>query len=168
MTWGIPMPLFLGLHVALSLLGIATGLVVLFGMVNARHLSGWVVFFLVATFLTGVTGFPLAPFGLDPPRIVGVILLCLLALAFAGLYVFALAGAWPTVYVGCSIGTLFECLCSNRPVVPDDCPPHALAPTQSDPLFALSQVVALAVFVVPCVFANRRFAMAGIPRIQPA
>jgi hypothetical protein len=42
--------------------------------------------------LTSITGFPLAPFGFDPARAVGVIALLLLALAVAALYAFRLAG----------------------------------------------------------------------------
>jgi hypothetical protein len=45
MTWGIPTPAFLTLHVVLSLIGIATGLVVVFGMLTGRYLAGWTLRF---------------------------------------------------------------------------------------------------------------------------
>jgi hypothetical protein len=56
--------------------------------------------------LTSVTGFPLSPFGFDPPRAVGVISLVLLALALGALYAFRLAGAWRWIYVGAAVAAL--------------------------------------------------------------
>ena len=41
MTWGIPTELFVQIHVVLSLIGIATGLVVLYGLVTGKLLGGW-------------------------------------------------------------------------------------------------------------------------------
>ena len=81
MIWGIPADVFLQFHVAVSLIAIASGLVVLYGLVAAKPLAGWTVLFLATTILTGVTGFPLAPFGLDPARVAGIILLVLMAAA---------------------------------------------------------------------------------------
>src|SRR5260370_3286803 len=57
--------------------------------------------------IDGVTGFPLAPFGLDPPRIVGIILICALGAAGAALYAFALTGAARSIYVVCAVLSLF-------------------------------------------------------------
>src|ERR1700721_1206432 len=70
MTWGIPTHLFLQIHVALSLIALMAGWVVLFGLLKGRALGGWTELFLVTIVLTSVTGFPLPPFGLDPPRMV--------------------------------------------------------------------------------------------------
>ena len=44
--------------------------------------------------LTSITGFPLPPFGLDPPRMVGILSLILLAIAALGVYVFNISGPW--------------------------------------------------------------------------
>ena len=54
MIWGIPADVFLQFHVAVSLIAIASGLVVLYGLV-AKPLAGWTVLFLATTILTGVT-----------------------------------------------------------------------------------------------------------------
>ena len=97
----------LQIHVALSLIGIVSGFVVLYGLLIGRSLGGWTALFLATTILTSITGFPLAPFGFDPPRAVGVISLVLLALAVAALYMFRLAGAWRWVYVGGAIAALY-------------------------------------------------------------
>ena len=83
----------LQVHVILSLVGILTGFVVLYGLVTGVSSSGWTAIFLATTILTSFTGFPLPPFGVDPPRAVGVISLVLLALALGALYAFRLAGS---------------------------------------------------------------------------
>jgi hypothetical protein len=157
MTWAIPTPVFLELHVALSLLGILTGFIVVFGMLNGRHLAIWSAVFLATTFLTGVTGFPLAPFGIDPPRIIGGLLICLLIAAGSALYFFALTGAARSVYVFCSVAALYlnvfvAIVQAFRKVGAL----HALAPTQSEPPFAVAQILVLAVFVALGFLAWRR------------
>src|SRR5580704_19157203 len=107
MMWGIPADVFLQFHVAVSLIAIASGLVVLYGLAAAKPLAGWTVLFLATTVLTSVTGFPLAPFGLDPPRIVGIISLVFLAVAIVALYLFHLGGAWRWIYVITAMVALF-------------------------------------------------------------
>jgi hypothetical protein len=81
-------------HIVISLIGILTGLFVLYGMLTSAPSGVWSAVFLATTILTSVTGFPLPPFGFDPPRAVGVISLVLLALAVVALYAFRLAGSW--------------------------------------------------------------------------
>lgn len=158
MTWGIPTPVFLQIHVALSLVGILTGIVALCGMVTGRHLAGWTAIFLATTFLTGVTGFPLPPFGLDPPRIVGIILICALLAAGMALYAFGLRGTARSVYVAGAVFSLylnvFVAIAQSFQKIG---PLHALAPTQSEPPFAIAQGAALVAFVVFGVLAWRRF-----------
>jgi hypothetical protein len=51
----------LEIHVALSLIGIVSGLVVLYGLLSGKALGGWTASFLATTILTSVTGFPLSP-----------------------------------------------------------------------------------------------------------
>src|ERR1700741_5245195 len=144
MTWGIPTDLFLKIHVAISLIGIASGLVALFALAGGRLLSGWTALFLATTVLTSVTGFPLPPFGLDPPRIVGIISLVLLAVAIAALYLFRLAGAWRWIYVGSAVAALylnvFVLVAQSFQKLP---PLKALGRTKSDPPFLVAQLVVL-------------------------
>ena len=47
----------LGFHVVVSLVGIATGLVVLAGLIANNRLEGWTLIFLATTLATSVTGF---------------------------------------------------------------------------------------------------------------
>jgi hypothetical protein len=158
MTWGIPTELFVQIHVVLSLIGIATGLVVLYGLVTGKLLGGWTALFLVTTILTGVTGFPLPPFGLDPARIVGIILLVLLAVAIIALYAFRLAGAWRWVYAIAAVAALYlNCFVGVVQAFQKISALHALAPTQSEPPFVIAQVAVLAALVVLGVLAVLRF-----------
>jgi len=45
------------IHVLISLVGIFTGLIVLFGMLAGKRLDGWTKRFLITTVATSVTGF---------------------------------------------------------------------------------------------------------------
>ena len=134
MTWGIPTDTFLQIHVVLSLVGIASGLVVLYGLLTGNPLGAWTAVFLATTILTGITGFPLPPFGFDPPRAVGVILLILLTLAVAALYAFRLAGAWRSIYIVTAIMALYL----NVFVGDDSGVPEAVVPATAgtDPIGA--------------------------------
>jgi hypothetical protein len=158
MTWGIPTELFLQIHVALSLIGIATGLVVLYGLVTGKLLGGWNALFLVTTILTGITGFPLPPFGLDPARIVGIILLVLMAAAVLALYACHLAGAWRWIYVVAAVAGLYlNCFVGVTQAFQKIAFLRALAPTQSEPPFVIAQVAVLVALVVLGALAVVRF-----------
>lgn len=56
MTLGLSIEAFTTLHVVISLVGIATGVVAVAGMALGRALPGWTAVFLVTTVLTSVTG----------------------------------------------------------------------------------------------------------------
>ena len=158
MTWGIPTDAFLQIHVALSLIGIASGLVVLYGLLNGNPLAGWTALFLVTTILTGVTGFPLPPFGFDPARTVGIVLLVLLAAAVAARYIFSLAGAWRWIYVISAIMALYLNVFVGVVQAFQKLPfLQTLAPTQAEPPFQITQLVVLAIFIVLGVVALVRF-----------
>jgi len=150
-------PLLL-VHVVMSLIGIATGLVVLYGLIAGKPHGGWTAAFLVTTILTSVTGFPLPATQLLPSHIVGVISIVLLAVALAALYVYRLAGAWRWIYVASAVTALylnvfvgvvqsFQKLAFLTP----------LAPTQSEAPFLVAQVVVLTLFIALGIAAARRF-----------
>jgi len=69
----------LQIHVILSLVGILSGLMVLYRLLAGRDCGVWTALFLATTILTSLSGFPLPPFGFDPPRSVGVLSIILLA-----------------------------------------------------------------------------------------
>jgi hypothetical protein len=68
---------------------------------------GWTALFLATTILTSVTGFPIPPFGFDPPRAVGTLSLILLAIAVCAFYAFHHAGTWRWVYVVTATAALY-------------------------------------------------------------
>jgi hypothetical protein len=68
MILGMSTASFTLFHVILSLIGIAAGIVVLFGMLAGRRLDGWTALFLATTVLTSVTGFMFHSAHFGPPH----------------------------------------------------------------------------------------------------
>jgi hypothetical protein len=158
MILGMSLARFTALHVILSLVGIASGAVVLIGMLGGRQLEGLTALFLATTVLTSVTGFFFPFTKLLPSHVVGIISLVVLAAALAALYVFDLAGAWRWIYVAGAVLALylnvfvgvvqaFQKLSFLQP----------LAPTQSEPPFLVTQVAVLVIFVALGVVVLRSF-----------
>ena len=149
MIFGMSIATFTTVHVILSLIGIASGIVVLFGMLGAKRLHGLTAIFLATTVLTSVTGFLFPHDRLLPSHIVGIISLVALALAILALYVYGLAGSWRWIYVATAVVALYLNVFvavvqafQKLPAV------RSLAPTQSEPPFLIAQAVVLAIFVV--------------------
>jgi hypothetical protein len=158
MILGMSIETFTAIHVVISLIGIVTGLIVLKDMIQGRHSDSWAAIFLAATVLTSATGFPLPPYGFDPPRAVGTLSLLLLAPAVLALYVFKLAGVWRRIYVGTAIGALYlNCFVAVVQSFQKVSFLNAMAPHQSEPPFAIAQLTVLAVFIALGVLATRRF-----------
>jgi hypothetical protein len=152
------MDAMLEIHVVLSLIGIVSGFVVLYGLLTGRPFGGWTALFLAATILTSVTGFLLAPFGFDPPRAVGVISLVLLALAVVALYAGRLAGAWRWIYIAGAIAALYLNVFVGVVQAFQKLPfLQPLAPTQSEPPFLIAQAAVLVIFVAFGILAVLRF-----------
>lgn len=148
----------LKVHVVLSLIGIAAGLVVLLGMIRGKKLGGWTTLFLVTTVLTSLTGFVLPHEHLLPSDIIGILSLVVLAVALVALYVFRLAGSWRSIYVGTAVLALYLNVFVGVVQAFEKFPILArLAPTQSEPPFWIVQLMVLVLFVVLGFFAARRF-----------
>ncbi len=151
-------------HVLISLVEIAAGLIVLYGLLTGRAFGAWTVLFLATAVLTSLTGFPLPPFGFDPPRAIGILTLVLLAIAVIGYYLFRLAGVWRWIYVVAALAALyldvFVGVVQSFMKIPSL---HALAPTQSEPPFLVAQGVVLVLFVLLGFFAVRKFHPAFAP-----
>src|SRR5579863_4876672 len=107
MVFGMTLATYTLVHVVMSLVGIGSGLVVLFGLLSGKRLAGWTGLFLATTVATSVTGFgfPVAHF--LPSHGVGILSLIALAIAITALYKFQLAGAWRRTYVICSAAALY-------------------------------------------------------------
>jgi hypothetical protein len=145
-------------HVVVSLIGIATGLVVLYGLIIGRPHGWWTAAFLATTVLTSLTGFPLPATQLLPSHIFGIISIVLLALAVYAIYAKHLAGPWRWIYVASAVTSLylnvfvgvvqsFQKLAFLKP----------LAPTQSEAPFLIAQVFVLGLFIVLGIVAVKRF-----------
>ena len=158
MIAGLSIENFTILHVAISLIGIISGLIVLAGMLRAHSLPGWTALFLVTTILTSVTGFMFPINGLTPAIVVGVISIVILAIALMALYVKHLSGAWRWIYVTTALVALyfnvFVLIVQSFQKVPAL---QKLAPTQSEPPFLIAQGVALIAFLLLGTQAARKF-----------
>jgi hypothetical protein len=158
MVLGMSLSTFTLLHVIISLAGIGSGFIVLFGLLNDKRLDGWTAIFLTTTVLTSLTGF-LFPFeGLKPSYIVGGISLVVLAIAIWARYGGRLAGASRWMYVvSAAVALYLNCFVAvvqaflNIPAL------HTLAPTGSEPPFLIAQTVVLAIFVWLTWRAAKRF-----------
>ena len=163
MIIGLSIHNFTLLHVAITLVAIASGLIVLFGMLGAHRLPGWTALFLVTTILTSVTGFMFPIHGFTPGLGVGVISMIILAIALLALYSKHLAGSWRWIYVATAVTALwfnvFVLIVQSFEKISSL---HALAPTQSEPPFLIAQGVALAAFLVLGIMAASRFRPAEI------
>ena len=86
-------------HVALSLIGIGSGFVVIWGLLAAKRLEAWTAVFLAATVLTSVTGFLFPINGFTPGHAVGILSLIALGIALFARYRMGMAGGWRSAYV---------------------------------------------------------------------
>ncbi len=145
-------------HVLLSLLGIASGLVVVVGLLGGKRLSGWTTVFLASTVLTSVTGFFFPFHKLLPGHVLGVLSLLALGLAIMALYGLRLAGVWRRVYVISAVIALYFNVFVLIAQLFDKVPElKALAPTKSSPLFLVVQLFVMLTFVAIGALATQRF-----------
>src|SRR5436309_1864079 len=146
------------IHTLISLIAIFTGLIVLFRMIGGERLDGWTKWFLSTAVATTITGFFFPFHGFTPAIGLGIISLPFLALTIFARYPKYLAGAWRWIYV---IGAVI-CLYFNLFVLVVQAfekirALHALAPTQTEAPFKLTQLVVLVVSALFAIVAAIRF-----------
>ena len=163
MTLGMSTSTYTMLHVLISLIGIGSGVVVMYGFLTARRLDGITAIFLATTVLTSLTALGFKNEHVTPGIIVGVLSLVTLAVAIVARYSLHMKGAWRWIYVVAASLALyfnvFVLVVQSFEKVPAL---NALAPTQKEPPFAVTQLVLLAVFVALTIAAVKRF------RVGPA
>jgi hypothetical protein len=151
------------LHVVISLVGIGSGLLVMFGFLTGQRLDGLTAVFLTTTVLTSVSGFGFPFDHLLPSHKVAILSLVILTVAIAARYAFHLAGAWRSIYVIGAVTALylnvFVLVVQSFMKVPAL---KALAPTQTEPPFLVTQLFVLLVFVGLTILSAKRF------RVEPA
>jgi hypothetical protein len=158
MKLGLSFSAFTTLHVVVSLIGIAAGLVVLWGMLSSRYFGGLTALFLLATVLTSVTGF-MFPFNqLLPSHFVGLISLAVLAMALFALYGKGLSGAWRSTYVVTAIMALYLNVFVGVVQAFQKFPfLRMLAPTQAEAPFVVAQLAVLVLFAILGYLVVRRY-----------
>src|ERR1700721_2547725 len=155
---GMTLATFTLFHVVLSLVGIATGFIVVYGLLAGKRLDAWTAIFLLFTVLTSLTGF-LFPFThLLPSHVVGILSLFMLAVAIFARYPRRLEGAWRRIYVICAMVALYlNCFVLVAQLFLKVPALHALAPKGNEPPFLISQLVLMAVFVFLTIVAAKGF-----------
>jgi hypothetical protein len=100
--------------------------------------------------------FHFASFG--PPEIIGVISLVVLAVAILALYGYKLAGAWRWIYVSTAVLALYlNVFVGVVQTFQKVAFFHALAPTQTEPPFAIAQGIVLIAFIALGLAAAKKF-----------
>jgi hypothetical protein len=158
MILGMSTATFSLIHGFLSLVGIGSGVVLVFGLLTARRLPFWTALFLATTALAILTGF-LFPFhGMTLTIEMGIPALAVLALAAIDRYTGIFAGMWRHTYVVCVMIALY---CSVVVLVAQLFA-QFLAPTAREPdrpglLLYFAQLAVFAVFAVVTRLALKRF-----------
>jgi hypothetical protein len=146
------------IHVAISVLAIGSGFAVLFDLIAAKRSDEWTAFFLTTTVLTSVTGFAFPIERITPGIVLGVISLVVLAVCIYARYARQIAGAWRLVYVITAVTALYlnfvVLIVQSFQKLPAL---KVLAPTQSEPPFAIAQLTTLVAFIALGIVAARRF-----------
>ncbi|WP_332680608.1 hypothetical protein [Bosea sp. (in: a-proteobacteria)] len=157
-----------GFHTWLSLIAIVAGFPMAAALLKGHLSRRWNGIFLSTAIATSATGFAFPFSGVLPSHIVGAISLVLLAIAAVALYARGLRGGWRRSYAITAmlsfyllIFVLVAQLFLKLPAL------NAMAPTQSEPPFAIAQGVVLATFLALTVLAARRF-NGGTPPLRVA
>jgi len=159
------------LHVFISLIGIGSGLAVIYGFLTGRRFDRVTALFLVTTVLTSVTGFGFPFEHLLPSHKVGIISLIVLAIAIPARYVFHLQHAWRWIYVVTASTALYlnvfvlvVQLFRKVPAL------TALAPTQTEAPFLLVQTIVFAIYIALTMLGVKNFLVEPdeLPRLKAA
>jgi hypothetical protein len=158
MILGMTTSTFTLIHVLISLAGLGSGFIVVYGLLTGKRLEGWTTVFLLTTVLTSLTGFLFPVEHILPSHVVGIISLLALAIAILARYALHLAGAWRWIYVVCAVLALylnsFVAVVQSFLKVPTL---KALAPTQKEPPFLVAQLIVMALFIVLGIVAVKKF-----------
>jgi hypothetical protein len=144
-------------HVLISLVGIVAGFVAILGWLRHQSFERWTRVFLVATIGTSVTGFFFPFERFLPSHAVGILSLVILPVAWVALYKYHLAGPARWLFTVTSVTAqylnVFVLIVQLFQKVPAL---HALAPTQSEPPFAIVQGFNLVLFIALGVAVTRK------------
>ena len=166
MILGMSIGAFTLLHVVITLVAIGSGLIVVGGMFASDRLPITTALFLLTTALTSLTGFLFPIHGLTPALSVGILACVILAVALFALYKEHLVGAWRWIFAITAVASLylnvFVLVVQSFVKV---AALNALAPTQTEPPFALTQAVVLAIFILIAIIAAVKFRPGTFARV---
>jgi hypothetical protein len=148
MVLGLSVPTFTIVHVVISLIGIAAGIVFFAALGRGKWIGGVGSLFLLFTILTSVTGFFFPPKPIGPPFIFGVVSLILLAIAHYANTVARVRGWWWQVFIVTALAAqwlnMVVLVVQSYQKVPAL---HALAPTGGEPAVLVTQGAVLLVIL---------------------
>ena len=158
MVLGMSLSTFTALHVALSVIGILSGFIVIFGMLASKRMNGMTALFLPTTVLTSVTGFLFPNDHITPGIKIGIISMVVLLIAIFARYAGHLRGVSRWIYVVTAVLAeylnVFVLLVQGFLKIPAL---HSLAPTGSETPFVVAQGLVLLIFIVLAVYAVKKF-----------
>jgi len=165
MILGMSIEAFTLFHVIISLIAIASGIVVVIGMLGSHRMPGWTALFLFMTILNSITGFLFPIHGFTPALDTGIYSLITLAIALVAVYGKRLAGKWRWIYVVTAIAALqanilvlivqaFEKVTLLNPAAPQVGPPFSEPQNMH---FVIAQAAVLGILVVLGVIAVIKF-----------
>jgi hypothetical protein len=158
MIFGMSTAIYTIIHVIISLIGIGTGFIVLYGLLNGKLLSPWNFVFLVTTILTSLTGFGFPNTSITPGIVLGLLSIIVLAIAVLALCTFNLNGPWRRTYaISAMIALYFNCFVLIAQSFEHVPALHALAPTATEGPFKIAQLLLLVLFIVLIIGAGRKF-----------
>ncbi len=156
---------FTAIHTILSLVAIVAGVGAVRELFGRPMHAAWTSTFLVTAVLTSATGYGFPFTAILPSHIVGAVALVILVVLIAARWGFRLAGVWRPVYAVSMVASeyllVFVLVAQAFKRVPFL---HDLAPTQTEPAFAIAQVLVLGLFGWLGFRATRRFGASAAAR----
>ncbi len=135
------------IHTVICFIAIGLGIPAVRGLLHPAAPQPWAGPFIVAAILATGTGFLFPFLGVTPAFGTGIVASLVLLLVVLARYAYHLAGRWRAIYAGGMVISLyllvFVLIAQAFQKVPTL---NALAPTGSEPPFAIAQVICLAVF----------------------
>jgi hypothetical protein len=148
MVFGMSLATYTFIHVLISLIGIVTGAVFLYGFLAGTWFKRWTALFLYSTFATTLTGFGFPITQFTPALGTGIVSTGLFGIIFYALYVRRLVGVWEKTFVISAVAAFylnaFVLVVQSFLKIPAL---NALAPKQTEPPFAVAQTLVLVFFI---------------------
>jgi len=149
---------YTAVHTVISLIALASGVVVVADLFAPRVRRSWTALFLVTAVLTSATGFGFPFHGVLPSHVLSAVALATLAAAIYALYAAHLSGFWRLTYAISVVANLFFLVFvgivqafGKIPIL------HGFAPNGNELPVTVSQVVALVIFVALGIAAAKVF-----------